>query len=70
MEIEDATLINEDTTMQIRSLSIELTEKEWQWLEQFPNHRHWELSDRVAYLIRCKIQESPPQSNYDHPCRS
>jgi len=45
--------------MQTRSLSIELTEQEWQWLERFPNHRRWELSDRIAYLIRCKIQESP-----------
>jgi hypothetical protein len=56
--------------MQIRSLSIELTDDEWRWLERFPNHRRWELSDRVAYLIRCKIQESPPYTDYDHPYRS
>lgn len=56
--------------MEKRSLSIELTAAEWAWLEQYPNPdpRHWELADRIAYVIRCKMQECPiptQETTYD-----
>ena len=61
-----AVYINEESTMEKRSLMetrsvlIELTADEWKWVEQCPNHRQWDLGDRVAFIIRCKMGRLPP----------
>ena len=46
--------------METRSVLIELTADEWKWVEQCPNHRQWDLGDRVAFIIRCKMGRLPP----------
>ena len=45
--------------METRSVLIELTADEWKWVEQCPNHRQWDLGDRVAFIIRCKMGKLP-----------
>ena len=46
--------------METRSVLIELTDDEWKWVEQCPNHRQWDLGDRIAFIIRCKMGRLPP----------
>ena len=45
--------------METRSVLIELTADEWKWVEQCPNHRQWDLGDRIAFIIRCKMGRLP-----------